>query len=190
MDDEGRAFEPIETERLWLRPFRSEDLDAFVAYRSDPEVARYQPWEDFSEARGRTFIEHMRQARIDSPGTWYQIALELKESGELIGDCGVHTLALASRQVELGFTLARAHQGRGLMSEAVRALLAYLFGGLDKHRAYAVADAANADSIRLLERLGFRREGHFRENIWFKGHWGDEVLYALLASEWRAGRAR
>jgi RimJ/RimL family protein N-acetyltransferase len=79
---------------------------------------------------------------------------------------------------------ARRHQGKGYASEAVRLLLHYAFDTLGKHRMVAITDAKNAPSIALLERLGMRREGHFIQNVWFKGAWGDECLYAMLRDEW------
>ena len=82
--------------------------------------------------------------------------------------------------------MACEHQGKGFATEAVNCLLDYVFGKIAKHRVIAVADTRNAPAVRLLERVGMRREGHFIENIWFKGEWGDEFQYAMLEREWRA----
>lgn len=177
-------FKELSSNRLLLRRFKSSDLESFVDYRSDPEVARYQDWENFSEAQGKVFIQEQSQQDIDIPGTWLQVALELKETGTLIGDCAVHTLVNDPRQIELGFTLSCQHQGHGYAQEALECLLGFLFGSLKKHRAIAITDAKNMPASRLLEKLGFRREGHFIKNIWFKGAWGDEFLYAMLQEEW------
>ena len=125
----------------------------------------------------------------DVTGTWFQMAIELAEAGPLVGDLGLHTLADRPGQAEIGFTLAREHQGKGYATEAVNRLLDYVFGVLGKHRVIAVTDARNAPAARVLERVGMRREGHFVENIWFKGGWGDEYEYAMLEREWRARRA-
>ena len=110
----------------------------------------------------------------------------LAESGQVVGDCGIHFRADDPRQVELGITLAPAHHSRGLAAEAVGAVLGWACGPLGKHRASAVTDAANAPAARLFERAGFRREAHHVEHVWFKGTWGDELIYAMLADEWRA----
>ena len=101
----------------------------------------------------------------------------------------MHALGDRPRQAEIGFTLACEHQGKGYATEAVNRLLDYVFGVLGKHRVIAVTDTRNAPAARLLERVGMRREGHFVEDIWFKGGWGDEYEYAMLEREWRARRA-
>jgi RimJ/RimL family protein N-acetyltransferase len=172
MADTGFAL--LRTSRLILRRFRPSDLPAFCAYRSDPRVARYQDWESCSAAEGQGFLEGQMSLHPDVPGTWFQVAIELSEVGEQIGDCGLHTLGDRPGQAEIGFTLAREHQGKGYATEAVNCLLDYVFGGLGKHRVIADTDARNTPAACLLERVGMRREGHFVENIWFKGGWGDE----------------
>ena len=182
------GFAGLRTPRLILRRFRPSDLPRFCAYRSDPRVARYQSWESCSEEEGRRLLEGQLTLHPDMPGTWFQFAIELGESGELIGDCGLHTCADRPGQSEIGFTLAFEHQGRGYAIEAVRCVLDYVFGKLGKHRVIAVTDARNAPAARLLEGVGMRREGHFIENDWFKGGWADEYQYALLEREWRALR--
>ncbi len=170
--------------RLILRPFAATDLAPFMAYRNDPVVARYQSWEGMTEDQARAFIRAQQVARPGTPGQWLQIALERRDTGVLIGDCALKVDAQEPRQAELGYTLARAHQGQGFASEAVRCVLEYAFSTLGLHRIVAVVDCENAASVALLERLGWRREGHFIQNIWFKGAWGDEYQYALLREEW------
>ncbi len=91
------------------------------------------------------------------------------------------------RQVEIGFTLAPAYWGQGLATEAVSGILSYLFGPAQKHRVFASVDPRNAPSIALLERVGMRREAHFRESLWFKGEWVDDVIFGVLKSEWKGG---
>ena len=78
----------------------------------------------------------------------------------------------------------RAYQGQGFATEAVSCLLNYAFLTFDLHRIIAITDCENEASVALLERLGMRREGHFLKNVWFKGKWGDEYLYAILKEEW------
>jgi RimJ/RimL family protein N-acetyltransferase len=177
---------PLETERLLLRPFRDSDLDVFLAYRSDPEVARYQGWElPYERETAQAFIDEMKNARPDTPGHWFQAAIELKGSGVMIGDVASHLMASDPRQAYIGITLARAYWGKGYGEEASRRQLDYLFGELNLHRVVAECDVENAASQALLERLGFRREAHLIENIWFKGSWGSEFHYAMLEREWK-----
>jgi RimJ/RimL family protein N-acetyltransferase len=174
-----------ETERLILRSFGPADAEDFAAYRSDPEVARYQGWEaPYSLAQAQAFIDLQGLVTPGTPGQWYQIALQLKASGQLIGDCAFRVLADTSRQAEIGFTLARAYQRLGYMTEAAGGLLNYLFETFALHRVRAICDVENTASARVLERLEMRREGLFVESTWFKGRWSSEYWYALLRREW------
>ena len=178
-------FTTLETARLRIRRFQDSDLQAFLAYRNDPEVARYQSWESTSEEEGRSFIEEMKSSQPGSIGLWFQFAFELKATGTLIGDCGLVIALQDERQGEIGYTLSRAYQRQGLATEGVTAVLDYAFTALNMHRVSAVVDTENAASVALLERIGMRCEAHFVQNIWFKGKYGDEYWYAVLGDEWR-----
>jgi RimJ/RimL family protein N-acetyltransferase len=177
-------FAGLRTPRLVLRRLHPEDARAVCAYRSRAEVARYQSWETFSPTDAQALIAAQKAVVPDTPGTWLQLAITLAAGGELIGDCGLHFRADDHRQAELGITLSPDHQGRGFASEALPRVLDYLFGELGKHRATAVTDAENAPAAALFARLGFRREAHHVENIWFKGAWGSEFVFSLLRREW------
>ena len=184
----GAGFTWIESERLILRRFKDSDLDPFVAYRNDPEVARYQSWDSFDEQEARAFIREMGSAQPGVPGEWFQFAVEAKEIGGLVGDCALQVDGQEPYRAELGFTLAREHQRKGFASEAVTRLLDYAFEFLELHRIFAIADCRNKPSWTLLERVGLRQEGHFLESVWFKGEWSDEYLYAVLNDEWLGKR--
>jgi RimJ/RimL family protein N-acetyltransferase len=179
----GEGFTRLESERLILRRFADSDLVPFLAYRNDPEVARYQAWESCTEQEAKSMIKQLRKEEPGSPGEWFQLAIELKKTGALIGDCALK-VELDGRQAEIGFTLSREHQGKGYASEAVSRLLDYAFGDLGLHRVFAITDQENEPSFALLERLGMRREGSFVQNAWFKGRWTSEYLYAVLEDEW------
>jgi RimJ/RimL family protein N-acetyltransferase len=177
----------LQSERLLLRPFQDADIAPFAAYRSDPEIARYQSWEPpVTLEQAARFVNEMKHARPGVQGEWYQWAVERKAAAGLIGDCAFQILPHDPRQAEIGFSFARAHQGQGFAAEAVSRLLDYLFDDLALHRVIAITDAENVAAARLLERLGLRREGMLVENVWFKGAWGSELLYALLRREWLA----
>ncbi|MDQ3754789.1 MAG: GNAT family N-acetyltransferase [Acidobacteriota bacterium] len=181
------TFTPLESARLILRRFTDADLAAFIAYRNDPLVAKYQSWESYSERQAAEFIRDYRNLEPGVAGTWFQFAVELKATGALIGDCALCVRSDATREAEIGYTLAREYQGRGYATEAVTRLLDYTCGDLGARRVVALTDCRNAASITLLERLGLRREEHFK-NVWFKGYWAEEYLYALSADEWRRNR--
>jgi RimJ/RimL family protein N-acetyltransferase len=153
-------------------------------------VARYQSWESCGEREALDFIREIRSSEPGTPGEWFQFAVELKETGQLIGDCGLK-VEEDGRQAEIGVTLSREHQGKGYAFEAVSQLLDYAFVVLKLHRVVAIADQENAPSVALLERLGMYREGSFAQNAWFKGRWTSEYLYAILRDRWlRRKRAR
>ena len=182
------AFTSLESDRLLLRRFADGDLAPFLAYLNDPLVARYQTWESYSEQEARDAIGRQQGLEPGRPGRWFTFALELKETGELVGHVALKT-GEDGRQAEIGFTLAREFHGRGLAFEAASRVLEYVFTELGLHRVTAITDCENHRSVALLGRLGLRREGHFIRNVWFKGRWGDEYLYAVLREEWLRARA-
>ncbi len=176
-------FKPINTQRLILRAFAPEDTLTFATYRNHPAVAKLQMWENYSLENARNLITQMQELGQPTQHHWYQIAVTLE--GQLIGDLA---FKLEDRQAELGYSFDPQFQGRGYATEAITALLEYAFSTLALHRIHATTDPRNTASIRLLEKLGFRKEGHLLENLWFKGVWADDVLFGLLAREWRATR--
>ncbi|MCF3960515.1 GNAT family N-acetyltransferase [Streptomyces fuscigenes] len=174
----------LTTPRLILRRFRTDDAAALAAYRSDPDVARYQGWSapvppDAARGLARAFAA----GSPERPG-WFQYAVTLGAGSELVGDIGV-CLHDDLMQAHLGYTFAPRHQGLGYATEAVGAVLADLFGPRGLHRVSAECDARNERSAALLRRLGFTQEGHRREAAWMKGEWTDELLFGLLAADWR-----
>jgi len=174
---------------LKIRRFVREDLTAFVAYRSDPVVACYQGWEaPFPTQSGERLIAEFDNTHPGTPGQWFQFAVSLRGDHQLIGDCAARPNLHDPRLVEIGFTFATAHQGRGYATEAVRRLLEYLFTTMHQrtpaHRASATFDVRNVRSAKLLERVGMRREGHHVQCAWYGREWTSEYSYALLRREW------
>ena len=180
MPDTG--FTVLAADRVVLRRFRPADLPAFTAYRSDPAIARYQGWDaPYPAERAWRMLAELDLLHPDTPGAWFQFAVALPDTDELLGDCGVYVPADEPRQAELGFTFAAAWQGRGYATEAVRRLLDYLFVDRGKHRVFASCDDRNVRSAALLRRVGMRREGLRLQSTWSKGEWTNDELYALLA---------
>jgi RimJ/RimL family protein N-acetyltransferase len=175
----------IETERLVLRLLQHEDVPAFAAYRSDPDVARYQGWDtSYTEADGERLVADQQGVEFGEPGPWVQLAAVDRVTGELCGDCAVRVEE--PRTAEVGVTFAPARQGSGLATEALGAVIARLFEQHDIHRVYAEADDRNTAVHRLLERLGFRCEARLVEADRFKGEWTTLRVYAVLRREWRS----
>ena len=179
------AYAAIESGRLWLRRMERRDLPVLLAYRNDPEVARYQGWGDgFTPEQAEEMLEAQAELLPGTPGAWCRWMLEEKATGSVVGDCAMCVNGGDPRQAEVGFSVSREHQGRGLAAEAMRRVLGFAFGELGLHRVVAITDARNAPAAALLERIGMRREAHFIQNSWYKGAWGDEFLFAILRSEW------
>lgn len=182
-------FQPLMTERLRIRRFQVNDLDAFVAMRNDPELARYQSWRIVERAEAEKFIASLANAEPGTAGEWVQLAIADKKSDEFLGDCVVHGKVDDPDVAEIGFTLTRGAQGRGLATEAITALLDYLFRVKVFRRVIGICDVRNHSSYQLMERLGMRREAHTLQSYWNKGGWIDEYQYAILRDEW-LNRAR
>jgi RimJ/RimL family protein N-acetyltransferase len=179
----------IVTERLRLRPFRAEDLPAFVAYRREPDVARFQSWTpSFGPEDARRFLAEQEGVAFGAPGAWVQLAATDRVGGELWGDCAVRVAAEQPGTAEIGVTFAPAHQGAGLAREALGAVIDTLFAELGLHRVYAETDDRNTAVHKLLERLGLRCEARLVEADWFKGEWTTVRTHALLRREWEALR--
>ncbi len=178
----------LSTARLVLREYVEDDVAAVHAYAGDPEMTRYMAWGPNTERDTREFIREASAARAAAPRLIYDLAVTLRDGGRLMGGCGLRISEPRHRGGFIGYILHRDAWGRGYASEAAGALVDFGFGTLGLHRIYAVCDPANAASARVLEKLGMRREGLLREHRWEKGRWVDELLYALLEREWRAGR--
>ncbi|PJI93429.1 GNAT family N-acetyltransferase [Luteimicrobium subarcticum] len=174
---------PLRTERLVLEPLEHRDRDAFVAYRRDPAVARWQSWDvDWSAADADALIAAQPAAVASGSGEWLQLAVRTVSDGSLAGDVAVHAHADQPDTYELGVTLAAATQGRGIATEALAAVVAGLFQ-VGAHRLLAVTDARNTPAARVFRGLGFRHEGRAVDADWFKGEWSSLDTWALLRLE-------
>lgn len=174
----GKIFS-IKTERLILRRYRESDLEDLHRYLSDPETVRFEPYRPMSMEETRAELKR----RIASDE---MIAVELKDTGRLIGN--VYLGRRDFNSMELGFVFNREYWGKGLASESCRAVLRKAFAD-GAHRIFAECDPENENSWRLLEALGFRREGHLRQNVyfWTDGSgapiWKDTYIYGRLCTE-------
>lgn len=173
----------LSTARLYLRPLEMADAGDLFSYRSDQIINRYQGWIPVAIEDAEQFILTRVSPVINLNGTWFQFAVTLKANGRLIGDIGLHFFDNENMQVELGCTLDRKYQGSGYASEALGEVIRYLFSTLEKHRLIAIIDPENLKSIHLFERLGFRKEAHFRKCRLVNGKWTDDLIYALLREE-------
>lgn len=176
---------PIDTERLRLRPFTRGDVEAVFDYRRREDVAQFL----FDEPMSRESCAEAVQARIgqlslDEDGDKIFLAVERQSDLAMLGEVSLILRSREARQAELGYIFHPLHHGRGYATEAARALLELGFAGAGCHRIYARCDARNVASWKLMERLGMRREAHFREHALLKGAWDEELIYAILEQEW------
>lgn len=172
-------FDNIFTRRLLLRDLRPADADFMFAYHSDPTVSLYQSWGPKSADELRVFFAKLAAMKPGTPDAWYQIGISLRSTEELIGDCGLHVPAADPTTAEIGITLAPKFQNQGYATEAMRAVINYLFATLQKHRVFCSVDPRNLRSMALMERVGFRQESHKIKSLWFKGEWVDDVIFAM-----------
>jgi len=178
----------LTTPRLLIDGLRSEDSAALFHNRADPDVRRYQSRWPASIDDALGFIETCLAVAPNTPGTWFQRAIRLTDTGDLIGDLGLHFIAEAESTIELGITLLLRYQQRGYAKEALNAVLGFVFDDLEKHRIYASVDPRNHASLKLLEGVGIRKEAHFQKSLRLHGEWADDVIYAMLAREWSLRR--
>ena len=186
-----QAFDALHltTARLHLRPLVTTDADALFAIFSDAAVMRYwstPPWAHRAQADELIAAETAAMAT----GQHLRLALARRDDGVLVGTCSLFAFHAASRRAEIGYALARAEWGAGLMAEALDALVAYAFEDLRLHRLEADIDPRNTASAKSLARLGFIAEGHLRERWIVSGEVSDSALYGLLRSDWLAGPPR
>jgi len=175
-------------ERVRLRPFEESDLEAMATYRGDADVCRFLPFEPQSPDDIRCRNGHL-MGGTSLEGERGGVMLVIENDGTVIGDLVLFHLDIEAGSAEIGWVVSPAASGRGLATEAVRALIDMAFEVYGLRRLVAQIDADNARSVALAERLGLRREAHFVENEWFKGRWSDLLVYAVLDREWTAGDA-
>lgn len=174
----------LSTERLLLRPIHKIDAESVFRYRSDVITNKYQGWIPKTIDDVVRFIDNRVSPVININGTWFQFVIIIKESNLIIGDIGTHFFDPNNKQVEIGCTIDKNFQKHGYASEALSAVFRYLFRTLDKHRIIASIDPRNEGSIKLVERLGFRKEAHFKESVYQDGEWLDDLVYAILRRDW------
>lgn len=172
-------LDSISTERLQIRPFQADDWTAVYAYLSNPQVTAWLPEGQLDQAQTQVFVTENQGEETKA------YAVTLRGADVLVGHLVYH-LWFAPRTYELGWVFHPDYQGRGYATEAARALLQHSFATLQAHRVIATCQPQNIASWRVMEKLGLRREGHFRQCIYRRDDlWWDEYFYALLAAEWQ-----
>jgi RimJ/RimL family protein N-acetyltransferase len=184
---------PLHTDRLIVRRYEERDVPDILDYSrhapSDEFRRRNIDWER-SKAGIRKWWAPMKTMTVDEATNWLGLVVEVKELGRVVGNTGFNAKKVGEhRQGVTGWILGAEFEGRGYMTEAVTALLDYLFLTEGFHRVYAMTSPDNRRSWKLMQRLGMRREAHFIKNCYHDAGWTDEYVYAILDDEWRARRA-
>jgi RimJ/RimL family protein N-acetyltransferase len=179
---------PLTTERLIIRALTPDDVERHHVLFADPDVVRYLYFGPFDRPAAQ---EHLaRRSIVDLPveGGWINFGVEVKGEGVLIGELAMGFISATHAHYEVGYVFDPAYAGHGYATEGTAMIVELAFSGLGAHRVSGRLDARNDPSARVLERLGMRREANFIENEYVKGEWTDELVYAVLAPEWRALR--
>ena len=179
-------LEPLESERLSIRPLTSDDFDRHFEIYSNPDVVRYLYEEPFDAEGARQHLKRRCSIDLPSEGSWVNLGVEVRDEGVLIGEVGLTLVSAVNEHCEIGYVFDPAYSGSGYATEASAVMVELAFSTLGAHRVSGRLDARNSASARVLERLGMRREGDFKENEFVKGEWTDETVYAVLETEWRA----
>jgi ribosomal-protein-alanine N-acetyltransferase len=176
----------LETERLILRKVRPEDAKDLFEIYSDPEVAKYVPWEPVGNINdiGRWVAEHFEQYKKGSPSCWI---IEHKEEKRAVGWCGFLRWQPKSGRVNIYTALSRKHWCHGYMTEAKRAVISYAFNVMGCNSILSYVHPANKAAIRVNEKLGFRTAGTIPEYIYCKGAYQDRMCMCLLRSDFITG---
>lgn len=172
----------LTTQRTFIRPVKATDNEQVFRYRSDAITNKFQGFIPKTIEEVDKFIS-TNPTEINQHNTWFQLVIIEKSTNTLIGDIGIHFIGNDGFQCEIGCTLDKHFHGKGFATETLKAVISYLFKDLNKHRIVTSIDSENIDSINLVERLGFRKEGHFKKSLWIKGEWVDDVIYGLLSEE-------
>jgi RimJ/RimL family protein N-acetyltransferase len=181
--------DPIVTERLSLRLMAAGDLDDVLAYQGREDVCRYLLFGPRTRDEvARRIDANSAASRMTREHDYLQLAMQLDGHPDrrVIGDMYLTVASVDSGQGEIGWTLHPDFHGHGYATEAATAVLDLAFDTIGLHRVRAELDPRNEASIALCLRLGMRHEATFRQDLWFKGEWGDTGVYAILEEEWHA----
>ena len=179
-------------ERVVVRDFTMDDVDAVYAYLSDVEAFRHVSWDPPTLDETRSSLRQAIDAARAAPRSDYELAVTLRETGEVVGQVTLkqdrYIPRIRQRTSELGYMLRRDHWGRGLTAEAAGLVLDFAFSEVGLHRVFAVVDENHRTSIRVLEKLGFRQEARHVKDAYLRDEWLTTLIYAVLADEWTMSR--
>lgn len=175
----------LETARLVIREYTPDDVDAILRYSTEQPGIFFHESPVASRADVQRWLDELLRLAMETNRLRHQFAVDLRESGVLIGSARVHIDVPDDRQGSVGYAFGREHWGKGIATEAATAMLDFGFGDLGLHRIEATIDPENTASVRVAEKLGMRLEGRMRERFSTREGWRDSLLYATTEDEWR-----
>jgi ribosomal-protein-alanine N-acetyltransferase len=169
-------FPELKTERLRLRSLSLDDTAALFELRSHRSVKAFLPRSgpENHEATAEKIRTILKNEENGESVFW---VICRPDNPAVMGTICIWNLEPGNRRGELGYEMFPDHHGKGFMTEALQAVLKYGFGSMKLHSVCAMTDAENQASIRLLEKAGFEKEGHFREAVFYNDRFHDQVVY-------------
>ena len=178
-----RNANEIRTERLLLRPLRYRDAKDFYEYAKDEQVAKYVLWDAHTSLNQTKAILHSQMIQCRQEGL-FTMAITMKETRRMVGTIGLVDRDWDNHTAEVGFSLARVFWGQGLMTEALKAYLRFLFEQNIVHRIEARHDVDNPASGSVMKKAGMKEEGLMKDRIYYKMRYASVRLYAAIQGEW------
>ena len=172
-----------ETERLYIRDFKLDDLDEFHSLVQNPDIYKYMPWGPSSEEDTKKFIQMSIKQGSKVPRKFFDMPIVLKESRLVMGCVAIRVSSFLHKKADMGYWIKRELWGQGFATEATLGLLRFGFQRLKMNKIYATASPENPASIRVLEKIGMKKEGYLKEDMFIRGEYRDSVLLAILKKE-------
>lgn len=179
----SRELLPIETERLILHKYTDSDIPDIVEYSLHPSISGEVNWKPTEEGV-RNFIDKQSSIQPEEDPKWLDLAIELKSIHKVIGTIGIGVISRDHAQGIIGWGVGADYRRKGYAAEAACAIITFGFIHMHLHKIIARSDAENVPSWKMMEKIGMRREAHFRHHRFQKGEWRDKFEYAILKDEW------
>ena len=174
-----------DTERLYVRDFKPDDLDEFHKLAQNPDIYKYMPWGPNSEEDTRNFIQMSIEQGSKESRRFFDVPIILKETHLIVGCIGMRVSSFLHKKADMGYWIKKELWGQGFATEATLGILNFGFQKLKMNKIYATADPENPASIRVLEKIGMKKEGYLKEDMCIRGEYRNSVLMAILKKEFK-----
>lgn len=178
-------FNKTKTESLIIRELKEADIQEVHAYASDPDVTKYVPFGPNTLKESEEFVRMCIEYQYQEDRVDFELAVIERHDNKLIGACGIHISDKQNREGWIGYVLNKEYWGKGYGTDIAKILLNFGFNQLKLHRIYATCDPENLGSEKIMQKIGMKKEGLMRKNMWTKGSWRDSLLYAILEEEFQ-----